>query len=374
MISPKSELRLARPEDDPDLRKILRENPMAGDISLTFEREPNYFAAAQVEAPEHQIIVAKDMDINRIVGMGARSIRPLYINGKATKLGYLSQFRIDKNYRAMRKHLTQAWQLFKELHQDGKSPFYYTRISEDNLPARRLLTRGLPGLPKYIEYTRMHTLAIYSRRKKRKINLPDGLDMSRGGKHTQTKIIKCLQRNLSRYQFAPHWDESLMFTPDHTPDLSPEDFFVVLDGETVVGCAALWDQGAFKQTVVREYSKRVKYFRWLINLITRAIGMPTLPAVNSKIKHAYVSHLAVDNDNPEIYKALLRGLFNHAVEQGYYYIMLGFCENHPSLEQTQKEYAHIDYKSIIYLVTWDMNSDPQAHLDDRLSAPEIAIL
>jgi hypothetical protein len=102
--------------------------------------------------------------------------------------------------------------------------------------------------------------------------------------------------------------------------------------------------------------------------------MPTLPAVNSKIKYAYVSHLAVDNDDPEIYKALLRGLYNYAVEQGYYYFMLGLCENHPFLEQTQKKYAHIDYKSIIYLVTWDMNSDPLAQLDDRLPAPEIAIL
>ena len=374
MKNPSSEIRLARPEDDASLRMILRETPMAGDISLTFEREPNYFIAAQVEAQDCQIIVGVDREIDRVVGMGARSIRKLYINGKPTKFGYLSQFRIDKNYRSMRKSITQAWQFLKELHQDGKSPFYYTSIIEDNLPARRLLTRGLPGLPKYIEYSRMHTLAIYSRRKKRKINLPDGLKISRGSKHTQTVIIECLQRNLSRYQFAPHWDETLMFIPNHTPNLSPEDFFIVIDGETVVGCAAIWDQGAFKQTMVRGYSKRVKNFRGLINLISRVVGMPTLPPLNSKIKHAYACHLAVDNDDPEIYKALLRSLYNHAVEQGYYYFMLGLCENHPFLEQTQKDYNHIDYKSIIYLVTWDMDSDPQTQLDDRLPAPEIAIL
>ncbi len=198
--------------------------------------------------------------------------------------------------------------------------------------------------------------------------------MTRGSDLSKKAIIECLQRNLSRYQFAPHWDETLMFTPNYTPDLSPEDFFVVFDGETVVGCVALWNQGAFKQTVVRGFSKRVKYFRWLINLTARALGIPTLPAVNSKIKHAYASHLAVDYDDPEIYKALVRSLYNHAVDDGFYYFMVGLCENHPFLEQTQKEYAHIDYKSILYLVTWDMDKDVQAELDDRLPAPEIAIL
>lgn len=182
------ELRLAKPEDDGDLRKILRDNPMSGDISLSFEREPNYFAAAHVEAPDHQILVAKDHDIGRVVGMGARSIRPLYVNGKIRSLGYLSQFRIDKNYRAMRKGLSKAWQLMKELHQDGKSPFYYTSIIEDNLPARRLLTRGLPGFPKYLEYARMHTLAIFSRKKKRGISLPEGLRICRGANYSENRL------------------------------------------------------------------------------------------------------------------------------------------------------------------------------------------
>ncbi len=370
----KPEIRLARPEDDEDLRKILRENPMAGDISLSFEREPNYFAAARVEAPDHQIIIARDLDVNRIVGMGARSIRPLYVKGRVVQLGYLSQFRADPNYRAMRRAFTKAWGLLEELHQDGKSPYYYTSIIEDNLPARRLLTRGLPGMPKYNEYARMHTLAIYSRRKKREIAPLHGSEIGRGNEVKQTAILDCLQRNLSRYQFAPHWDDSSLFNPKYTPGLTPEDFYVVSRGETVVGCAALWDQGQFKQTVVRGYSKRVRYFRWLINIAARIFGRPILPAVNSKIKYAYLSHLAVDQDDQDIYRPLLRAVFNHAVQHGYSYFMFGLCDHHPFLEMTQREYAHIDYSSILYLVSWNKDHDPGAELNDRLPGPEIAIL
>jgi hypothetical protein len=44
------------------------------------------------------------------------------------------------------------------------------------------------------------------------------------------------------------------------------------------------------------------------------------------------------------------------------------------LKMTQREYAHIDYRSIHYLVTWNMDHDPFAELDERVPGPEIAIL
>jgi len=368
------EIRLARPEDDEELRRILRENPISGDISLTFEREPNYFVAARVEASDHQIIVAKDLDTRRIVGMGARSIRPLYVNGRVVQLGYLSQFRVDQNYRYVREGYKEAWGLFNELHQDGKSPYYYTSIIEDNLPARRFLTRGLPGMPVYNEYARMHTLALYSLKRKNDITPMAGLKIERGNEVNQSAIFDCLQRNQSRYQFTPQWNGSLLFHPSHTPGLTPGNFIVASRRETVVGCAALWDQGGFKQTVVSGYSNRVIYFRWLINIGARVFGRPILPSVNTKIKHAYLSHLAVDQDDQDIYLPLLRTVFNQAVHHGHSYLMLGLCDHHPLLDITQRAYAHLDYTSILYLVSWSKEHNPVADLDNKLPGPEIAIL
>ena len=40
---PSSTLRLATPADEAFLRRLLRDNPMPGSISLTYEREPDYF-------------------------------------------------------------------------------------------------------------------------------------------------------------------------------------------------------------------------------------------------------------------------------------------------------------------------------------------
>ena len=49
---------LATPADDADIRCLLRENPMPGQITLTLEREPDYFADADLPGTVKQTIIA----------------------------------------------------------------------------------------------------------------------------------------------------------------------------------------------------------------------------------------------------------------------------------------------------------------------------
>jgi len=365
------QVELATEKDDAGLRQILRETLMEGAISLSFEREPDYFISARVEAPEHQIIVGRDTENGELIGMGGRSMRQVYLNGRAQTIGYLSQFRIRPVYRGLFKILVESWAKLQELHKDQKSPIYYTSIIEDNYLARRLLTRQLPGFPKYSEYTRMHTLAIYSRRYKKKLAPPAGITITRADTGYAGQIIACLQRNLQRFQLAPYWNPETLFTEKYTPNLTPGDFFIALKGNQVVGCLALWDQNDFKQTIVRGYAGGIGRWRWLLNPLVKLLGYPTLPDVNEKIKYAYASHLVIDEDNPEIYQVLLRALHHRAVRDGYSYFMLGLNEDHPLRKLTQSRYRHIDYTSILYWVTWD---DDLPVIEKRVAAPEIAIL
>ena len=56
------EIDLARPSDDAELRRILRETPTPGEISISFQREPSFFEASDVEGPFHQTVVARRLD------------------------------------------------------------------------------------------------------------------------------------------------------------------------------------------------------------------------------------------------------------------------------------------------------------------------
>ncbi len=63
---PSLKFELARAEDDPGLRRLLRANPMPGSISLSFEREPNYFNASLIEGRFHQTLVAHEMEAAKL--------------------------------------------------------------------------------------------------------------------------------------------------------------------------------------------------------------------------------------------------------------------------------------------------------------------
>jgi hypothetical protein len=365
---------LATPADDSELRSLLRENPIPGKISVSFEREPNYFIGASLGNSFHQTVVARDGNNAEIIAMGSRSIRDVYINGTVKCVGYLSDLRISKGYRVMRRALSRALAYFHDLHQDGHVPFYLSSIIEDNLSARRLFSAGLPGLPTFQEYARLYTLAIYCRRKRRRLPMPNGLQLTRGSSVHIDEIAACLQRNGVRYQFAPHWKSNSLFNPDHTPDLTPQDFFLAQDEGRVVGCLALWDQSRFKQTVVRGYARPLARWRGLVNAGARIFGWPVLPSPHEPFHHSYACHLAVDDDNPQIFASLLRALYNHAAAQGNSYFMIGLSEANSFLSIVISAYRNIRYKSQLYLVAWEDGLKQVSRVDNRVPGLEIAII
>jgi len=351
---------------------LLRENPIQGSLSLSFEREPNYFDASAVEGDFHQTIVARESDSGNVIAFGNRSIRPLYVNGEIRDIGYMSQLRVNPSYGKgmyLARGLAGGFKKYHELHLDGRTPFYIMSVIEDNLSARRLLTSGLSEYPIAREYTRLFTCAIYPVRSKHELSLPASMRIVRGDDSYTEKIVGCINRNNANKQLAPHWTSDSLFISS----LSPSDFFIVLDHDRVVGCLACWDQNSFKQTVIRGYSSSLARWRKVINIFSRYVGVPYLPELNTLLKYSYASHLAVDNNDPIVFKALLRAIYNHTLEQGYNYFLIGLAESHP-FRTIVESYRPLTYISQIYLVNWDADDGLLSKLDQRIPGLEIAVL
>jgi hypothetical protein len=115
-------------------------------------------------------------------------------------------------------------------------------------------------------------------------------------------------------------------------------------------------------------------FRPVINVLSWLIGMPHLPAPRQPFRFGFASHLATNADDPQVYAALLRQVYNHAVERRDSYLMLGLAERHPFYPLVRREYPHIDYPSQLYLAGWGDFEKEIAKLDDRPVGVETAIL
>lgn len=371
-----STIRLATPADDAALRRLLRDSPMPGSISLTYEREPDYFIAARMEGALSQTLVKVEDATGEIEGMGTRIVRPMYLNGGVREIGYMSHARADLSRpwgMSLARQLVRGFQKFRELHEDGRVPFYLMSIIADNLPARRLLTSGLPGMPAAREYTRLFTYAIAPRHPRPAIPLPHGMQLRGGMPEDIPAIVDCLQSNGRRMQFSPFWSTENLFTAQ-TPNLRPDDFFLAWNGSHVAGCLGIWDQNRFKQTVVRGYRGSLARWRWAVPLLRRFVDVPPLPTPGTPLRYCYISHLAIDDDDPRLFASLLRCAYNETIRRGFDYFLIGLAEANPLRSVLMKNYLHITYPSQLYLMAWEDGLDLVEKVDGRLPGLEIALL
>lgn len=370
---------LASPADDADLRRLLRVNHLPGDIHLSYEREPSFWAATLMDGLQPQTMVARASD-GRAVGMGSRAVRTLYVNGEAQPVGYMSQMRVDPSYEwgiALPKVLTQGWRFFRQLHADQRTPYYLVSLVAGDSVAWRMMTLGLPDWPTLHAVGGLLTFAIHVRRARAVPRLSSGMTLRRANADDREAIVECLARNGRRRQFAPVWEPTALGDTTLTPDLDLADFWVVARGTQVVGTMARWNQQGFKQSVVRGYDEPWVRMRHLVNALAWFGLAPRLPAIGKPIRHAFASHLAVDNDDPHVTAALLAATYNNAVEAGDDYLMLGLDANHPFAKGVRR-YRRVVYATQLFLATWaDGGGDEieaARQVDGRQMGAEIALL
>jgi len=334
-------------QDEAELRALLRQQPLPGWVSLSFEREPDFFAAAAIKGERHRVLLAREGEGGPLAGFCSRVSRRVFVDGEPQWLGYLGQFRTAPGwqggtgaYRLLREGFAEVQ---RQLRDEDELPWDITSILADNRPARRILTAALPGLPRYRWVTGYNTLVYRTTERRQRDGRIESGDVSGLG-----AIADCLQRNHGRFQYAPVWDEAAL----SGAGLRAEDFLVLREGERVTACVAIWDQRAVKQTVVHGYRKPLGTLRPLINIAAPLLGLPPLPPAGQGLRQAWLSHLACDGDEPEALQLLLHAALPCARRSGVEQLMLGLADAHPLLPAARGVRRHLNYRSDIYRINW----------------------
>ena len=142
-------------------------------------------------------------------------------------------------------------------------------------------------------------------------------------------IAVCSSERIGDYQFAPVWSARDLADRKRCPGLAPEDFLIVRRGPGVAACAALWDQGDFKQTMVRGYAGWVAALRPLANAAAPLLRMPRLPAAGEPLRQVYLSHLAVADNDPALFSAIVDAGLAEARRRGFAVVLTGLATRHP---------------------------------------------
>lgn len=363
------ELRIvvAGPSDDFAIRKLLRENPTPGAISLTFEREPGYFLGTNVAGANDETVLVFDGD--SLACMGRSSTRLRMIDGEQKRVSYLGELRLDVSAQGRLGVLRRGYDFFHQLHQQAPSDFYFTSISADNQRARRLLECGRRGLPAYSFLTDFVTLLI-----------PIPRRPPAGKRHCEpatashvAELVTFLSKHAARHQLASIWTEQQVIDlAQH--GLPLEKFQLVYDQGRLVACGAVWDQRGFRQTVIRGYSPAVARARPLMNIAARLFGTVRLPLVGETIGQAFLSPLAVEAGWEEMLADFIRSLFPSAARVGLEFLTIGLPANAPQLASLTRSFRCRVYRSRLYRVSWPGDGPGMSLKTDSLFLPEVSLL
>lgn len=339
---------LAGETEDGALRAILRRAHMPGNISLAFSREPSFFTAERAGSVSHQTLVYKDQVNGKITGIGGRSIRQLHIDGIKKTVGYLSSLRLLPEVRSSMT-LVRGYKFLRSLHGDGEVPYYFTTILDENRHAKFILESGRAGMPSYVPVGMFVTYLIPIRKKvSRKLRY----EVLSANEDALPEAHGCLSEWNSRHQFAPAYTlDDISGRTGLLPNFSPKDLYVCRKKGEVVGTLGVWDQQSFKQTIVTDYSAKMKAVRPFYNGIARLRGHPTLPSVGESIRSVYASFVSAKDDNIEVFESLIDQACSDWSGRGHDYLLVGLSEEH-KLATIARRLASRELRSKIYLVHW----------------------
>jgi hypothetical protein len=363
----KFDLAIAGAEDDGPIRRLLSENPMPGAVTVAFEREPDFFRGQQIMGDRCQTFKAVERASGRLAGIVSVASSKRWINGEVRSVGYVGGVRIAKEFQGKMLPL-RAFPFIRERAGQGWPGLWFGAIVHGN-PTARALFVDLPrtSFPRPEEVSQIHTLAILTRKQeqgRRAANHGPTVEQSytprssgrvgivRGTQASRESIVSFLNETGRRREFFPVVSRNHFAEESRPPYPAPGDFLAALiDGE-IAGVCAVWDQSDFKQTVVHGYSGWLARAKPLINASGPIAGMKRLPEIGDEISSAYLSFLAVQNDDPVVFRELLKAAVADAYSRGKDYLMTGFSIRDPLLK-IAKKCRHILYRSTMYAFSFD---------------------
>jgi hypothetical protein len=367
-VSAKLILARATASDNAEICRLLHENPLGGAYSISLERMPDAFAGDFGLSEGHDYVLAREQSGNVAIGIYERTVWRCYVNGQVKSLPYLGALRVAQSHRHRIAVLRDGYQSIREIFADsGSLPFALTSITSDNDVAVRILTRGLKGLPTYRPTGNFSTFIMRPRRGVIDARISPAVmaDLS--------ELAAFLAHENARFQFSMDWPERVLAQLGKA-GLPLNNILIYRTNSKIRGCIAVWDQRAARQSIVRAYPPIMRTLRGPINMLGRWTGLPKLPPVGQQIPQATLSHLAVSDDDPDVFRALVKAALHFADYAGFGAAVTGFATARPFRPALKSIARAIEYRTSLYTVHWPEGECAALNCDQRLPHPEIGLL
>lgn len=303
---------LATPEEGAEILRILESSPAEGGIELLYTRRPDAYLSYEREFGESRVFVSRSQ--GKVVGTCAELIRSVYIGGKPAKAAYLCGLKKDASDE---RTVGFDARLIRSLVREDID-CYFCSVVSDNKRAQAMF--GKPS-----RLLEMHELVTFTTH-----ILSSRIRLRReAGDHTFRRataadapgLLEFLRKEGSKKNLFPVIDSFDAFY-----GLKIEDFYLLESGGAIVCAAALWNQTAYKQYIVKQYRGLMRGAR-LLNPLLSWLGYMKLPRVGQSLDFPMLAFFLCADDNLSCYKAFLYHI-RRVIAEKYDIFVIGVPKNH----------------------------------------------
>lgn len=360
----------ATQDDDATLREIMNENIIPGTVDLTFRRNPSYFDTCNIQGEDYKIFKCMVKETNEIIGVGGVYYFTSFINQEAMRVGYLADLRFAEKYQGTRA-MFYGYRYFFKIHQQNPVPFYTTVIFTDNTSAISVISKGRAGLPIYGNMGKIHNAVIFLDFPKKQI-IDKDIRIVKGTADMMKDVFSHIQQCYQEKQFAPSYQYEDLGTP-RLLGLKPEDFYVAMKDSKIIGVTAIWDQSKFRQKYIEGYNAKFSFLKPVLKIGSYFLPIKALPNIGEELPFVTTSMVAIQDNDPAIFKILLRYIYNDIRKEKWQFILTGFHESDPLTEAFQ-DYNYTKVMGQFYCVHYPEDKVDLSLYKNRIPYQEIATI
>lgn len=329
-------------------------------MKLALDRSPSFLESLAKEGEHSDIIIARDLESTKVVGIGYRTEAYYIFQGNRLRLGYLGGLRLLKKYRSGLT-LAKGYRKLKELHEKSNCKGYFTTIQLENKTAMEILESHRAGLPFYQFICQLKTY-IWNPKA-----------YSKKGKLTTERVTDI---NLYRSFFSenerptflkPEFSESFYGNKDITR-------YFIKNGEQILACFSIWNQTHSKRWRVSDYSGFWRIFRNPYNLFARFRSLPKLPLPGSNLEYCFLTQFTILNSESKFLSDIVSEIFFTSQKQfPGFYLCCAFSKEDP-WNSFLKKIPSWTIESNAYFVCWEPSENIFAKKIDGFSIWEAGFL
>jgi hypothetical protein len=351
-------------EHNPDLVALAR-IPLGGKPSVSYRREPDYFAGLEPVGEGTDVVGVYDGNV--LTGACTRSWKRVWLDGRVTRVGYLGGLRLPPECQR-RMYLPAGYRLLREIDKDKPGCLYLCTFLSRGSNSMQIMTRPRPGLLRFNSWGGYHAYSLLAPRHSSRVRFPA---VHRARREEVPELLGFLNSEGRKKQFYPVL-EARDFTDGTLRSLNGSAWYLWAPGGKIRAAAAVWDQTPCRQVVVEEYPRSLLLTLQLVNGCLRLIGRQSLPNEGEQLELRYLAFATAEGNDPSALALVVRAALADLGGTDARLLSIGFADTDP-LKDSVRGLVKARYASRLFLAHWD-GCEPPLPDRDRIPCLELATL